>query len=138
MIICATGHRDADFNNARLRLKSFLEIQNENITAISGMARGWDTIFARACLYYNIPLSCYVPYKEQKPTTEYYDDILNKATQVLYIDDEYSKQSFLNRDKAMVDNSNIVVAGWDGRKKGGTFYTINYAIKQKKLVINLF
>lgn len=137
MIICATGHRDADFNNAKLRLKSFLEIQSENITAISGMARGWDTIFARACLYYNIPLSCYVPYKGQNPTTEYYDDILSQA-KVLYIDGEYNKQSFLNRDKAMVDNSDIVIAGWDGRKKGGTFYTINYAIKQKRLVINLF
>lgn len=34
---------------------------------------------------------------------------------------------YLNRNKYMLDRSDIVFAVWDGRKKGGTWYTINEA-----------
>ena len=34
----------------------------------------------------------------------------------------------------MVDKSDIVLAIWNGEKIGGTWYTINYALKKGKTV----
>ena len=34
----------------------------------------------------------------------------------------------------MVDNSDYVLAVWNGEKKGGTWYTIDYARKKNKPV----
>ena len=140
MILAATGHRKTNFDKARENLKHFLDTNNKAIEAgISGMALGWDTIFARACLYYKIPLLCYIPYKDQKPTSEYYDEILSGANKIIYCADSYYKDCFLDRDKLMVDDSGLIIACWDiNIKKGGTYYTINYAKKQNKLVFNLW
>lgn len=140
MILAATGHRIANFDKARKNLRDFLEINHAAIGAgISGMAAGWDTIFARACLHYKIPLLCYIPYKGQNPTSEHYDDILSKAKKVIYCADNYYKDCFLDRDKAMVNSSDLIIACWDiNIKKGGTYYTINYAKTKKMLVFNLW
>lgn len=138
MILAATGHRDSDFQQARLNLKNFLDLNSKNVEfAISGMAAGWDTIFARACLHYNIKLYCYIPYINQKPTSPYYQEILDSGI-VKICSYHYHNRCFLDRDDIMVENSNIIVACWDGRKKGGTFYTVNKAIENKKLVVNLW
>ena len=139
MILAATGHRFQNFERARHNLKNFLDLNSENIeAAISGMAAGWDTIFARACLYYNIPLHCYVPYEGQKPTSEFFDEILSRASLIKVCADKYHSRCFLDRDDKMVEDSNVIIACWDGRKKGGTYYTVNRAIENKKLVVNLW
>ena len=41
----------------------------------------------------------------------------------------------LKRNRHMVNNSSFVIAAWDGRKRGGTYYTVNYAQKLKKEII---
>lgn len=41
----------------------------------------------------------------------------------------------LKRNRRMVDYSKYVIAAWDGRKYGGTYYTINYAKKLNKEII---
>lgn len=45
----------------------------------------------------------------------------------------------LKRNRYMVDKSDIVIAVFYGIEKGGTWHTINYAQKNKKLIefINL-
>lgn len=42
----------------------------------------------------------------------------------------------LTRNQQIVDQSDMLVALWDGRKRGGTFFTINYA-KSKNLPVEL-
>lgn len=54
---------------------------------------------------------------------------------MIYISKEYEKDCMLMRNKFMVDNSNFVIAMWDGRKRGGTYYTLNYAKKLNKQII---
>ena len=139
MILAATGHRFQNFEQARHNLKEFLDLNAKNVeVAISGMAAGWDTIFARACLHYKIPLHCYVPYEGQKPTSEFFDEILDKAALIKICSRRYHTRCFLDRDDCMVNDSNIIIACWDGRKKGGTYYTVNKAVDNKKLVVNLW
>lgn len=139
MILAATGHRFQNFEAARQNLKNFLDLNAKNVeAAISGMAAGWDTIFARACQHYNIPLHCYIPYKGQQPTSDFFDEILSRAALIKVCADKYYARCFLDRDDRMVEDSSIIIACWDGRQKGGTFYTVNKAIESKKLVINLW
>ena len=38
----------------------------------------------------------------------------------------------LERNRYMVDRSDYVLAVWNGKQHGGTWYTMGYAIKQQK------
>ena len=53
----------------------------------------------------------------------------------MYISKEYEKDCMLMRNKFMVDNSDFVIAMWDGRKRGGAYHTLNYAKKLNKQII---
>ena len=64
-----------------------------------------------------------------------YEYIKNQADKVIYISKQYEKECMLKRNRFMVDNSNFVTAAWDGRKRGGTYYTLNYAKKLNKQII---
>jgi hypothetical protein len=44
------------------------------------------------------------------------------------------KQAPLIRNKIIVDQSQFMVACWDGRTHGGTWYTIQYAKERDRLV----
>ena len=141
MKVTATGHRPPQqFLKAKRGLNAFLKLSHTNISeGISGMADGWDTIFALACLHYGVPLHCYVPFKNQKPTSEHYEDILNKAVKVTYCAETYHKRVFLDRDDAMVRDGDLFLAFLSpDSKKGGTFYTVNRALDLKKPVINFW
>lgn len=43
----------------------------------------------------------------------------------------------LKRNRFMVDNSNFAIVAWNGRKTGGTYYTLSYAKKLNKEIILL-
>lgn len=145
MIVSATGHRpDAQEDpskilNAKRGLNFFLKAEPKIDYIISGMAAGWDTTIARAALHYKIPLHCYVPYRGQKATSEFYEQILQQAENIVYCSDKYFDGVFLERDRQMVDASNLVLAFWNPDvKKGGTFYTVKYARKNGVPVINFY
>ena len=38
------------------------------------------------------------------------------------------------RNEYMVDNSDLVLAFWNGEESGGTYYTLSYAKKKNKRV----
>lgn len=141
MIIAATGHRPPqDFAQAKIALNAFMKLACNNVTyAITGMADGWDTIFARACLYYGVPLHCYVPFRGQKPTSEFYGEILGKAASIIYCADAYHKRCFLDRDDRMVQDADLLIAFLSPEsKKGGTFYTVKKGRGAGKPVINFY
>jgi len=48
---------------------------------------------------------------------------------------EYMKGCMHERNKYMVDKSDLILAVWNGNKKGGTWDTIKYALKKKKKII---
>ena len=152
IIIAGTGHRPKwmpckyDENHKwavsiKAKLKKDLK-KLKPIAVISGMAIGWDTWLAEVAIDCGIPVWAYVPFKGQggtwpKDAQKRYKQILKNAEKVIYTSEEYSKDSFFIRDERMVDDCNLVFALYNKKiQGGGTFYTVNYAKKQKRKVVN--
>lgn len=144
-IIAATGHRPNkaggydDAVAARLQGLTHAYLRNaihqygvDEITAISGVALGWDTAYALAALDLDIPLICAVPFKGQESkwpekSQEIYRNILSKAWHVEVIwEGGYSNVAFQRRNEFMVNRCDRLCALWDG-SPGGTGNCIKYA-----------
>lgn len=153
-IFCGSGHRPQfcpckfDENHKWLLglkedLKSYLLTEKPK-AVITGGAIGMDTWLAEATLDLEIPLHLYIPFRGQgknwpKESQKKYEDILNRATVVKYISETYSKYAFLQRDEAMVNDCDVVLALLNPEaNSGGTYYTVNYAKNNSKQVINFW
>lgn len=161
-ICCCTGHRPQKFpfeygGRGKEYLVYLKELENKIITAvteygvtyfISGMALGVDLDFAETVLKYrkkySLTLECAVPCSNQtlkwdKKDISRYDRILKKADSVTLVSERYTPECMLKRNRYMVDKSDLVIAVFNGVKGGGTWYTINYAKRQNKIIeaINL-
>lgn len=148
--ICFTGHRPKSlpwgydetkescilFKNVMF---SIIEkaILNGYTYFISGMALGIDMICAEIVLnlkkkYKNIILECAIPclnQEKQWPLSEQerYRKILHKADIVHYVSkEEYSNTCMNDRNNYMVEQSDVVIAVWNG-KPSGTGNTVKLA-----------
>ena len=159
--ICFTGHRPNGlpwcydetkescilFKNVMF---SIIEkaILNGYTYFISGMALGVDMICAEIVLnlkkkYKNIILECAIPCLNQEKqwpisAQERYKKILHKANIVHYVSkEEYSNSCMNDRNKYMVEQSDVVIAVWNG-KPSGTGNTVKMAkLSGKKIrVVN--
>ena len=140
-----TGHRilEKSFNVNKLEevINSVL-ITGYN-TFLIGMAKGFDSkcfeILLRKKQEKDIKIIACVPCKEQdkyftKIEKEKYKKYLEKADEIVYISEEYINGCMQQRNRYMVDNSSLLIA-YLKYPKGGTFYTVNYAIKKQKEII---
>lgn len=147
IIIAGTGHRPVycpckyDENHPWLkdlkrRLYADLDVgwnsqQIERI--VCGGAIGFDTWLAEVALDVGIPIHVYVPFKGQESkwppkAQDKYHDILSKAEKVVYVSESYSNKAFFDRDKAMVDNCDLIFALLDPQNMdSGTGHTVSYA-----------
>jgi uncharacterized phage-like protein YoqJ len=150
MIIAGTGHRPSYFpiENEYNESDKWVVKLKENLLQsleedkpdliISGMAIGWDTFIAETALELRIPLNCYIPFNGQeskwpKHVQIRYGKILEKANEIIYLSETYSKIAFFKRDKAMVDACDKLYALLDPSvKTGGTFITVYEAEMQGK------
>lgn len=148
---CFTGHRIIDFKDTEtIQIK----LQTEIIKLIKngvryfgdGGAIGFDTLAANMIIdlkreYSHIRLIMVLPCRnqserwntKQKQTYEY---ILSKADKIVYLSETYYEGCMLERNRHLVNNSNYCIA-YLRSKKGGTFYTVNYAVEQGVNVIML-
>lgn len=153
-IFCGTGHRPQfcpckfDENHKWLidlkrDIKEYLITENP-LHVIAGGAIGLDTWLAEVTLEVGIPLHLYIPFKGQgknwpKESQNKYNSILERATVVKYISENYSNYAFLQRDEAMVNDCDVVLALLNPEaNSGGTYYTVNYAKNNSKQVINFW
>lgn len=137
MKIAITGHRPKRISGHEQRIKEWIENYLNSVDcteAYSGMATGSDQIFARVAENMGIPLICCYPYKRDRfhPVEE---KINAKAKDVRFISERYSKQSYWIRDKYMVDHCDVLLAVFDGKKEGGTWITVDYALRIGKPVV---
>lgn len=113
----------------------------------AGGALGFDTLAAQTIIelredYPQIKLILIIPCKDQADKWNYenkriYEDIKSDADKTVYLSEKYENGCMLKRNKHMVNHSGFVIAYWDGRKYGGTYYTINYAKKLNREIILL-
>ena len=146
---CFTGHRPrklpfgSDETDERcVKLKNTLYakarelIENEGVTKfISGLALGVDTFAAEAVLllkeeFPEIILEAAIPCEDQPAFWKTSD-----RTRYYKIAERCDISTVLQkRNRYMVDNSDIVIAVWDG-SSGGTELTVRYAEKTGKKIL---
>ena len=130
-----TGHRPARLNGQSHLIYKWCEAQIINYKptlCLSGMAGGTDQLFARAALSNNYPLWCLFPYRKD---VEYLNAFIDQATRITYTQEKYSKDCYFLRDKYLVDNSDVLLAVWDKKEIGGTWFTIKYARSINKPIV---
>ena len=145
MYCCFTGHRKL---NTGGKLKEVLsEVIDKAIADgytdfYCGMALGIDMFAAEILiskmkenpsLHLHAALPC--PEQDLKWTGEEksrYEEILHFASSKTIISPFYTKTCMLTRNRFMVDNSERVIAVWNGSMRGGTAYTVRYAKSQNK------
>ena len=149
-VCCFTGHRPQSlpfrFNenderciDLKRRLKdTIIEMITQNGVThfISGMAIGVDMYAAEIVLelketYPNISLEAAIPCENQsakwaEQLRNRYNDILEKCDIHTVLQHSYTADCMHKRNKYMVDNSDWIIAVWNG-KPSGTGKTVKYA-----------
>ena len=118
-------------------------------TFYTGMAMGFDIIAAECVLdaakimqNHTVSLVCAIPFLDQAKRytpdwKERYNKILSLCDQSVLISDRYYTECYFDRNRFMVDNSDLVLTWFDG-SAGGTKNTIEYAKSVGRKVINLY
>lgn len=155
MYCCFTGHRPESLriafeeDNPRfIALKSVLSdiidqaISDGYTDFYCGMARGVDLLCATLILDKakdnpSLYLHGVLPCPNQcdgwsERDIKSYDEILSACTSKTIMSPFYSRECMLARNRFMVDNSERIIAVWNGFYRGGTAYTVRYAKKQTK------
>ncbi len=145
MYCCFTGHRKL---NTCGKLKEVLSEVIDSAIAdgytefYCGMALGVDMCAAEILIakmkenpavHLHAALPC--PEQDLKWTDEekkHYKEILSFSSSKTIISPFYTKTCMLTRNRFMVDNSERVIAVWNGSIRGGTAYTVRYAKSQNK------
>ena len=148
-----TGHRWYDSSRKQSVIEKLegcvREAYKNGITNfISGMAIGFDLLAAELVLSLKqecpaITLTATLPFCEQasrfneRDKSRYYK-CLSQADDIVILSNDYTAKCYLERDRFMVEHSSLLIACYDGRNKGGTFWTVNYAARIGKNVINIY
>ena len=159
MICSVTGNRPKGFIFARERQESKFRIYLDRLNLeldrlistgythfITGLADGADIDFA-VCVCEkmkkdkNLILEAALPYPRNKYSNreiiEYgmsFYELLDRCTKVTEVSDHYYRGCLHVRNRYMVDSADHLLAIWNGCQAGGTWYTLNYALKKNKNV----
>ena len=141
-----TGHRTVSVerqNEIRARL-----VEAVSLACRSGMAMGFDMMAAETVLslkgrYPDIRLIAVVPFRRQScrwPSMEKerYQKIISRADRVIVLSEHYFHGCLLRRNDFMLEHSCGVIAFYDGKLYGGTYYTCREAVKKGMDIVNLY
>ncbi len=160
---CFTGHRPSKLPCGGRRYSREIEVlyrmlnyeiryahSKGFVNFVSGMAQGFDMLAAE-CVLQNakelgIRLVCAIPSINQtdKWTEQWrkkYDALVDDSSIIVYTEYEYTKNSYMKRNRYMVDNSGLVIACYNQDSadyRSGTGATVRYAQKNGVPVVNLW
>lgn len=152
--VAFTGHRYVPYSAYPRITKNLKDIIKDLYTYdcirnfYCGMAMGFDMLAAETVLEMkkhlpDITLSAVVPYRQQserfspKAKTRY-EALLEKADNVVVLNEKYNDRCFLDRNDYMIDHGRLVVAYYDGMSRSGTSYTVKRAKACGLPVINIY
>ncbi len=148
-----TGHRPSGFSNAGYALKickatiayyaHTLHSKNHPIEFNAGGCIGADMWAIEKARQIGIPYNLYLPFPGYLQTSRWspedarmYNAHVLQAKSIWTARQNYAASAYFVRDQKIVDNSHFVVAFWEGRRSGGTYNTIKYALNKGKQVFN--
>lgn len=112
---------------------------------ICGMSRGFDTWAAETVCRlqeeYPIRLICALPFDGQerlwsREDQDRYYDLLKRSWRTFCLNPDFTRDAYRRRNCFMADHSSLLICYYDGQP-GGTAYTVQYARKHGKTIINL-
>lgn len=134
---CVTGHRDIPEEKVNrihslLRREILVAIQDGYTNFISGFAFGADLLFADIVVelkeIYPITLEAAIPYPGRMKTPDKtFQRLIQCCDTVKIHSDAYFKGCYMHRNCYMVDQSQRILAVYDGHPTGGTAATVRYA-----------
>ena len=161
MICCVTGHRPLKFpfDYTDKNSRAFLAYQNRLVREveflidegyrhfISEMAQGVDLDFAETVIALrnkmehnpSIFLELAIPCASQTRNwnacyLDQYSYVLANSDWQTQVSTSYDRGCMQRRNQYMVDQSDLILAVWNGEPSGGTWNTIQYAKRMKKTV----
>lgn len=112
---------------------------------LSGMAEGVDLWAAQIVLSLretnpSLRLHCILPCADQSTrwpaaAQKQYRAILEQANSVIFVNREDKKNCMLERDRFLVSYAAVVLAVYNGERRGGTAATVRYARKLRRELI---
>lgn len=148
---CFTGHRDIP-SGMYCDIGRLIERYIEKLAErgydrfICGGALGFDTLAAVSVINFRnmhggIKLHLALPCPEQdirwsKNDRILYRKILEAADETAVLSSSYTRGCMMVRNRYMVDNSSVCIC-YVEKSSGGSFYTMNYALKSGLRVINI-
>lgn len=156
MIVAGTGHRpdklggyNRELFNALCGYAAVVLTERRPSGVISGMALGWDQALAVASVRLCIPFVAAVPFEgfdSRWPTVSRndYEKLLLCASTVhvvctrQQVEDAGVPWALQERNCWMVDNSQGLLALWNGDRKGGTFNCVEYARQGRRKIDNVW
>lgn len=145
MIIGVSGHRKLPqdhYNHIYIETEKALR-QLKPDKLISGLAIGYDQLAAVIAFRNNIPVIGAIPFIGQEnvwpdKAKETYNKIVNKCNNtVIVCNGDYAVWKFMERNKYIVDNSDIILCYFNG-SNSGTKNCIDYAKTKNKKIINIY
>lgn len=142
---CITGHRSIPKEKEKY-VQDELEqavkqaVDDGYTRFLSGFAEGVDLAFAAIVAEQkkrrpNLRLEAAIPHGGRlKSRDPLFQSLLTACDEVKVLCESYTPSCFFVRNRYMVNESDLVIAVYDGREKGGTFYTIDYARAHDKEV----
>lgn len=142
---CITGHREIP----AARQKIIRELLQQEILAaiadgythfISGFATGADLLFADIVTEqkesYAITLEAAIPYPGRMKTPDKtFQRLIRCCDTVKIHSDVFHKGCYMRRNHYMVEQSQRVIAVYDGRRTGGTAATVRYANEKEIRIV---
>ena len=142
---CVTGHRDIPEQKKEtitqlLRQEILKAIADGYTHFISGFATGADLMFADIVVQlkavYPITLEAAIPYPGRMKTPDKtFQRLIRCGDTVKIHSDCYFKGCYARRNRYMVDQSQRILAVYDGRTTGGTAATLRYAVGKEVRVV---
>lgn len=151
--VCFSGHRNIPLLY-RKRLKQLLIKEITKAYAdgyrlfYHGAALGFDQLAAEAAISLKVELPdlqviAVVPYRGQAERWSDamkagYEAVLSSSDEVIILSEHYFQGCFLRRNDYMVCHCSRLISWYDGKPKGGTFYTCRKATAGGLQVSNLY
>ncbi len=145
MILGGSGHRvilEEHYNHVYIETEKVIkELKPDKI--ISGLALGFDQLLAVIGFRNNIPVLGAIPFVGQESRWSerqkiIYQKIIEKCSETVIVSNgDYAVWKLMDRNKYIVDNSNVIISYFSG-KPSGTSNCLNYAKSINKQIINIY
>lgn len=151
-VACFSGHRNLPQDCTELQAnleKAIIGLIHSGVVFFgNGGAVGFDALAATTVLwlkedYPHIRLVMVLPCPPEQQSLRWNDEqkkryyeILGQADKVRILSPQYTNSCMYDRNRHMVDNSAYLIC-YLREKRGGTFYTVNYAERQGIKILRL-